>query len=98
MAGQMIPTRHDVHVLDPLSPEEIERAAELVREGGALAPAARFIAISTAEPPRTPGAARRRAAEVITFDPGRQLTSEFIVDLEHDRLLSAVERDDVRPA
>ena len=94
----MIPTRPDVHVLDPLSPAEIERAAELVRDSGRFAAGSRFILISTAEPPRGSRERQGRAAEAIAFDPARQVVSEFHVDLERDVVVAVTERDDVRPA
>jgi primary-amine oxidase len=94
----MIPTRPDVHVLDPLSPAEIERAAELVRDGGRFGTGSRFILISTAEPPHGSAERQGRAAEVIAFDPERQVVSEFRVDLERDAVIAVTERDDVRPA
>jgi primary-amine oxidase len=93
----MIPTRRDVHVLDPLSPAEIERAAAVLRAGGHVTPGTRFVAMSTAEPPRRSPAPHRRAAEVIAHDARSGTTVEFIVDLDRGLVASSTERRGVQP-
>jgi primary-amine oxidase len=93
----MIPTGRDIHVLDPLSPAEIERAGDVLRAAGHINPATRFVAISTAEPPRRSPATRPRAAEVITHDAASGTTFKSIVDLDGGEVVDRTERCGVQP-
>ena len=69
------------HPLDPLTAEEISRAAALLREHPDCPEGARFVSISTGEPPRD-GAEPVRAAQPVLHDVARRTTIEARVDLE----------------
>src|SRR5690606_3098120 len=91
------PTR-SAHPLDPLRPDEIERAAQIVRDAVGVGPSVRFVSMSTAEPPRDATAPAPRAAEVILHDRARRLTFELVVDLDRGEIVARNERTGVEPA
>src|SRR3954453_7312807 len=69
------------HPLDPITADEIARAATLLREHPDCPGDVRFVSISTAEPPR--GAADPvRAAEAVLHQVARRETIEAQVDLD----------------
>jgi primary-amine oxidase len=74
--------RSATHPLDPLTPVEIERAAAVVRETADIPASIRFIAMSTAEPPRRTEGSHPRMAEVVVYDPPTRATFELAVDVE----------------
>jgi primary-amine oxidase len=86
------------HPLDPLRPEEIERAAQVIRDARETGPSVRFVSMSTAEPPRDEPGPARRAAEVVLHDRDRRSTLELIVDLDRDEIVSRNEVTGVEPA
>ena len=75
--------------LEPLSPDEIRRAAELLREQRDLGPKVRFVTIGLHEPPkpavldhdRNGGPAPDREAFAILYDREHQQTIEAVVSL-----------------
>ena len=75
------------HPLDPLSPEEIARAASLVRAAHDLGPGMMFETVSLLEPAKAlvqahqPGAPAPRAAFVCAFDRTNGQVYEATVDL-----------------
>ncbi|UGS35993.1 primary-amine oxidase [Capillimicrobium parvum] len=83
------------HPLDPLTAEEISRAAATLRAHPECPDGVRFVSISTAEPPRD-AADPVRAAQAVLHDVERRTTIEARVDLEADtatdwRVLEGVE-------
>jgi primary-amine oxidase len=76
------------HPLDPLSPVEIERAAEIVRRQGRLSDAAWFETIALREPDRSAAAPSGRQAFVCCYDPVSGETWDGVMDLEAGELLS----------
>jgi primary-amine oxidase len=83
-----------VHLLDPLSAAEIERAWEIVRMERALGPRVRVIFIMLQEPDKKivlahrPGDAVERAAFVVLVDSGPGKTYEAVVSLSAGRVVS----------
>lgn len=86
-----------VHVLDPLLPEEIARAASIVRAAHDLGPEVRFVSVSTGEPAKHGAAAPVRAAQLVLHDPARRTTVEARVDLEAGTVQSWRELTGVEP-
>jgi primary-amine oxidase len=89
-----------IHPLDPLTPDEIRRSAEISRSDSRLAKAV-FRAVTTNEPPK---------AEVLAWQPGRTLARqarlhamttntsyEVVVDLTGRRLVSVTEHPGAEP-
>ena len=74
------------HPLDPLTPEELARAVEVVRRSAGLGERVRFIRVELEEPdkPELARRLRRRAARafVVILDNDAGLAAEAIVDLE----------------
>jgi primary-amine oxidase len=76
-----------VHPLDPLSAEEIERAAAIVRDR--LGPEAWFETIALDEPGKaelSSGERIARRAFVCCYDPETNVTSEGVVNLDESRI------------
>ena len=69
------------HPLDPLTADEISRAAALLRAHPDCPAGVRFVSISTAEPPRR-AADPVRAAEAVLHHVAARETIEARVDLE----------------
>lgn len=76
------------HPLDPLSPVEIERAAEIARRKGGLSEAAWFETIALAEPDRNAPEARLRCAFICCYDPAAGETWDGVADLDRGEFLS----------
>lgn len=90
-AGSARPMRHP---LDPLTADEIERAARTVADAGPLPDTMKFVTITLDEPEKpaclvfdTTEPPDRRAF-VVLYDRAQHLLSEAIVDLATDRLVS----------
>lgn len=81
------------HPLSPLTPDEVARAATIVRNSGKISADARFVTIVLLEPdkqevqahPVSPVAVRR--AEVILRIPGQRATFEAHVSLTSDQVV-----------
>jgi primary-amine oxidase len=86
------------HPLDPLRPDEIAETARLVRAWDGWEDGARFVSMTTSEPPRGAPGPHPRAAEVRLHHPGRRMTWELVVDLEVAAVTAAAERPGVEPA
>jgi primary-amine oxidase len=92
------------HPLDPLSPDEIEAAAEVTRAALTLGPPARFITITLKEPTKQELAeyagagARDRLAEVVVIDPPNRVAHEVIVSLADGAVRQAVPLGELQPA
>lgn len=85
------------HPLDPLRPDEIERAAAIVRAERQLADAVRFVSISPREPAKGADAASApRAAEVVLRDGATKRTLEALVDLDAGALVAWRELEGVQ--
>ena len=72
------------HPLDPLSAEEITRAASILRSGPAAAPSFRFVAINLREPDKQllkSGSPLPRTADSVLIDRASGTAYEAIVDL-----------------
>jgi primary-amine oxidase len=88
-----------LHVLDPLSAAEIEAAAEVVRADARFGERSRFVAISTAEPPRAEAPSeRRRRAEVLLHLRDERAVIRFVVDLDGGQVESAELHAGAEPA
>lgn len=87
------------HPLDPLTPDEIVRAVEIVRLAKKVDGNCRFVTVALAEPAKNivrshkPGAAFPRQALVVAIDRGKGQPYEGLVDL----VKGAVERFDALP-
>ena len=77
-----------MHPLDPLTPEEISAAIEIIRSHHQLSERARFPTIALHEPPKEAvltfreGQPIRREAEVSVLDKGTGAIYEAIVSLD----------------
>jgi primary-amine oxidase len=82
------------HPLDPLSAEEIRRAAGILREAGHAGPQTRFVSVGLHEPPKSevasarPGQAFPREAFVVALDPREHTTYEAVVSVTGGSVLS----------
>src|SRR5215831_18345697 len=82
------------HPLDPLSGEEIRRAAGVLREADHAGPETRFVSISLHEPPKSelaslrPGQAFPREAFIVALDPREHMTYEAVVSVTEGSVLS----------
>jgi primary-amine oxidase len=82
------------HPLDPLSGEEISRAAGLLAADGRMTAAARFVSVTLAEPPKDEVAAAgrgrpfRREAFIVVREPREHMTYEAVVSLTDGCVLS----------
>ena len=92
--------------LEPLSPDEIRRASELLREQRDLGPKVRFVTIGLHEPPkpavlehdRNGGQAPDREAFAILYDREHQQTIEAVVSLSGGMVTSWQVIEDVQPS
>jgi primary-amine oxidase len=91
------------HPLDPLSPEEILTAVEVVRDSEKVGKNVFFPYIVRNEPPKSvvtqhkPGDAFPREAFVVLLDRPAGRTFEAVVDLRAKKILSFDERKGVQP-
>ncbi|QYN33504.1 primary-amine oxidase [Pseudonocardia sp. DSM 110487] len=82
------------HPLDPLSAEEVEAAAAVVRDSDAAFAPARFVSIGLDEPAKdqvlasTDGAEIDRRAFMVVRDPRALKTYEAVVSLTHGEVVS----------
>src|ERR1700741_868563 len=82
------------HPLDPLSREEIEAAAAVLRDAGRLGPAVRFAALELREPPKAQVLANagaggaERSAFALLYDWATRTASEAVVDLDRREVAS----------
>ncbi len=92
------------HPLDPLSKEEITSAVEVLKSGGKVNDASRFVMIALNEPPKEevinfkPGAAMRREASVVVYEREANKTFEGVVDLKKKTVLAWREVPGVQPS
>jgi primary-amine oxidase len=83
-----------VHPLDPLTADEVQAAAEIVREANAVAEGVRFVSIALAEPGKDAVLAHRagdafpRHAFAVVRDPITHRTLEATVSLDERRIVS----------
>ena len=88
------------HPLDPLSPDEIDRARDILEREHELSGGARYIEIGLDEPPK---AARRsaesvdRRAKIVIRDKDEEETYEGLVSLDEDTVLSWNHLPDAQP-
>jgi primary-amine oxidase len=91
------------HPLDPLDESEIASAVEILRAAPGFPPNALFSTVQLNEPPKSEvlnfraGAAFRREAFAIVFDREKNRTSEAVVDLRANKLVSWKEIAVVQP-
>lgn len=91
------------HPLDPLAAEEIELAADTVRESAEIPRGARFITITLREPVKSIAweeaapADHEREAEVVLYDPAKRRTYEVVVGLGSGGVTMVEALDDVQP-
>jgi primary-amine oxidase len=91
--------------LAPLGPEEIRRAASVLREQRGIGPRVRFVTIALQEPPkaevlaheRGTGPVPERAAAAVLYDRDSQQTIEAVVSLDAGVVTSWTTRDGVQP-
>jgi primary-amine oxidase len=88
----------NIHPLDPLTGQEVDRTAAIVRGHSDVPESAHFVLVSTAEPRRhgVP-ASSFRAAEVVVHDHTSRTTYELLVDLTESRVTSVTELTGVEP-
>jgi primary-amine oxidase len=92
------------HPLDPLSPEEIERASGILRTARGLADTARFVYVTLAEPDKAtvlgfrPGDAIDRRAFVILRERAERRTYEATVSITGGTVVTWREMAGVQPA
>ena len=90
-------TGSEVHPLDPLTADEIEQASDAVKKYLGLTPAntvqhIRFVCVSLLEPPKKDyisGIKTPRSAEIVALNPYTGIGSEYKVDLEANKVISA---------
>lgn len=88
------PVPSDRHPLEPLTPQEIERAVAILRRDRQLSSAFRFVAISLVEPPKPvvlvyrPGDVVSRDAFAILLDSSTGIGYEAVVNLDRERVVS----------
>jgi primary-amine oxidase len=88
------PSVSDVHPLRPLTAEEIELAAALVRGDARFEPPTRFVYVSLVEPPKAEVLASTgdqrpsRLVKLVLRSPSRRATYEVVVSLDEKALLS----------
>ncbi len=82
------------HPLDPLSKDELASTVAVLRDAGKVADSTRFVNIHLHEPPKEkvlafrPGQTLPRQAFAILYDWASNTTSEAVVDLDANKLLS----------
>jgi primary-amine oxidase len=92
--------------LEPLSPEEIRRTSEILRDQRDLDPQVRFVTVTLHEPPkqevlahdRDGGAPPERAAAVVLYDRRHQQTVEAVVSLSAGTVTSWDVLEGVQPS
>jgi primary-amine oxidase len=91
------------HPLDPLSGAEMQAAVEILRANGLLSSSGRVIEVSLREPPKdlvrtfTPEIAISREAFVVTREPVKRTSHEFVVSLADRILLDQRNVPGIRP-
>ena len=91
------------HPLDPLSPDEIRAAAQIIRDAQPLGDSSRFVTIELHEPPKaaltapSSNGAIPREAFAILLDRDSNTTHEAVVDLSAQTLRSWSERPGIQP-
>src|SRR5215831_14878372 len=84
------------HPLEPLGPEEVQRAVALLREAGKVRPTTRFVSVALREPEKevvrgfTGEAPAPRAAFAVLFDNATNACYEATVSLTDGALVSWV--------
>ena len=89
------------HPLDPLTPEELARAVEIVRKERELGSRVRFIRVDLEEPAKPDldgGSPPNRRALVVILDNDARLGYEGIVDLEAGSVERWTPLDGIQPA
>ena len=101
--GLASPAAAAEHPLDPLSSEEIVRAADLVRAHRGFPRGALFPVVALREPPKAEvlawraGDSFRREAQVVVLDRAGNRTYEAVADLRAGRVSSFAPRPGVQP-
>lgn len=91
------------HPLDPLSPEELKAAVEIVKSEKAIGNTYRFAAVTLKEPPKSvvigfqPGDAISREAFLVLLDNATGKTYEAVVSLTKGMVVSWEHIPDVQP-
>ncbi len=99
-----VPGEAGRHPLEPLTRQELGEVLAVLRSAGHVSPTTRIVDVSLREPPRAevlawrPGAAPRRQAQVVTFEPGEGATHETIVALSGRQIVSRRLVAGVQPA
>src|SRR4030081_3393233 len=82
------------HPLDPLSADEVRKAATVLKDAREFGPSIRFVMISLAEPPKPPGLdfdlvpTPDRAALICLYDRAESMIYEAVVSLTTETLIS----------
>src|SRR4051812_1495357 len=88
------PDSATTHPLEPLTAEEIEAAAAILREGRGMGDEARFVFIGLHEPAKdmvrgwSPGTPVPREAHIVLRDRSDRSTNEAIVSITDGKVLS----------
>ncbi|HLH67701.1 MAG TPA: primary-amine oxidase [Candidatus Dormibacteraeota bacterium] len=96
-------TRATGHPLDPLRPEEIAAASDILRRSKSLAETARFVYVTLREPPKPavlsyqPGTELEREAFVVLRERAERKTYEAVVSLTRGEVTSWREVPNVQP-
>jgi primary-amine oxidase len=109
--AQPLPGRADApdkqlarHPLDPLRKEEIAATTAVLKEAGKVADSTRFVVIHLHEPPKEkvlalrPGQMLPRQSFAVLYDWASNITSEAVVDLDANKLVSWKNVPRVQPA
>ena len=85
------------HPLDPLSADEIVRASAIAARHYGAPPSLRFLLVAALEPPKGALHDAPRSAELLCLDAEAGLTTEVVVNLDADSVVSALPRPGVQP-
>jgi primary-amine oxidase len=86
-----------LQALDPLTPGEITRAAEITRASRTFGDAVHFVSITTGEPARDGSEDDQRFADVVLHDAVGRVTTELRVDLLGRAVRSSRDLEGVEP-
>ena len=93
-----------LHPLDPLTPQEIERTVEILRQGARLGPRVRFVKVELREPPKAVVLGYRdrmpfeREAFACVLDAATAQTYEAVVSLTRGEVSSYLHIPGVQPS
>jgi len=86
-----------MHSLEPLSAEEIKKAAAIVKDGGRLGEHGRFSSITLVEPPKNNGTVDREAIALV-YDRASGSASSVVVSLSKGAVVSSTPIPGSQPA